>query len=123
MDTAALVYATFPDKACAERIATTLLEERLIACANLLGGVTSLYRWEGAITASSEWAMLAKTQQHRVQDCIRRIGEQHPYQCPAIIALPIAAGDGTFLSWVASETDDNTASTNAAIQGLNITGN
>lgn len=100
-----LAVSTAPDAAVAERIARTLLEERLIACANLLPGVTSLYRWQGQVQRDGEVMMLLKTRRSRVEALGVRLAELHPYDVPELIAVTLEAGLPSYLAWVRDETD------------------
>ncbi len=99
----ALVLSTVPDTAVAERIARQLVEERLIACANLVPGLTSVYRWEGAVNAEPEVLLLMKTPRAALERLARRLPELHPYQVPELIVLPVEAGLDAYCSWVAAE--------------------
>jgi periplasmic divalent cation tolerance protein len=98
------VYITAPDRAVALAIARTLVEERLAACANLLGSITSIYRWEGKIHEEDEVALIAKTSEVRVPALIARVKSIHPYSVPCIVVWPIAAGHPAYLDWISAET-------------------
>lgn len=99
-----LAVSTAPDAQVAERIARVLLQERLIACANLLPGVTSLYRWQGEVQCDAEVVMLLKTRQSRVEALGTRLAELHPYEVPELIAVTLEAGLPSYLAWVRDET-------------------
>jgi periplasmic divalent cation tolerance protein len=106
MSDVSLIYTTWPDMESAKAAAGTLLEERLIACANLLPGGTSLYRWKGAMQEEAEWVMILKTA--RAADCAARVKALHPYEEPAILEW-LVEEDGSsegFLAWVRAETLD-----------------
>ena len=98
------VYATFPSNAEAQRIARTLVEERLAACANLLGPCRAVYRWQGAIEEAAEVAALFKTRAGLAERLIARLAELHPYELPAAIVWPIAAALPAYSAWVVQET-------------------
>lgn len=98
-----LVYITAKDKPEAEAIATALLEARLIACANIMDGAESLYRWEGNIQRAREAVLICKTVEARVGEVIARVQALHGYEVPCITAWPIAAGNEAFLQWVGEE--------------------
>lgn len=98
------VYVTCPDEATAERIARDLLEQRLVACANLVPGVRSLYRWEGRIHDEREVAMLMKTRRALVPRIEAAVRVMHPYGTPCVVAFDLAGGDKRYLDWVAKET-------------------
>lgn len=93
----ALIWCPFPDSASASRICSTLLDERLIACANMLPGMVSLFAWNGERGESAETGVLLKTDAALLDKAIARLGELHPYHEPAILgwrcdgALPATA--------------------------------
>ncbi|MCP5158379.1 MAG: divalent-cation tolerance protein CutA [Gammaproteobacteria bacterium] len=99
-----VVYCTCPDRAVAEHIAESIVNERLAACVNLLQGLISIYRWQDEIQRDSEWLLIIKTR-HTVYSLLEaRIRELHPYNTPEIIALPIQVGSATYLDWIADNT-------------------
>jgi periplasmic divalent cation tolerance protein len=97
------IYSTFPDQPTAERITRTLVEEGLVACANLFG-IDSVYRWQGAVETATECAALLKTRQALYQAVEDRIRQLHPYEVPAIVAYPIVAGHAEYLRWIDEST-------------------
>lgn len=101
---ALLCLCTCPDRDAAGRIARTLVDERLAACVNLLPGVTSVYRWQGAVETGEEVLMLAKTVPERLQALTARIVELHPYDVPEVVAMQVDAGLPAYLEWIAGET-------------------
>jgi periplasmic divalent cation tolerance protein len=104
MSEIATVYATFADAEEAERIARTLVEERLAACANILGPCRSIYRWEGAIEDTSEMAVLFKTRADLARGLIERLAALHSYEVPAATVWPIAATLPGYRKWVLDST-------------------
>ncbi len=91
----------------AQAIATALVTDRLAACVQILGPVTSTFRWQGAVQTSDEWLCMAKTRQSlydQVQQAIRRL---HTYGTPEIIATAIVEGSPSYLDWLSSETDES----------------
>jgi periplasmic divalent cation tolerance protein len=104
MEPVLLVLTNMPDLATAQSIAQRLVEQRLAACVNLMPGVQSVYRWQGAIEQAQEITLLIKTTQHRYAELEQAIKQMHPYDLPEIIVLPIAAGMPAYLQWVAQET-------------------
>jgi len=98
------VYATFADAEEAGRIARALVEERLAACANILGPVRSIYRWDGKIEDATEVAALFKTRADGAEALIARLGAMHSYEAPAAVVWPIAHALPTYADWVAAET-------------------
>ena len=95
-----LMLCTCPDRDKALELAEALVGERLAACVNLIPGLTSVYRWEGAIQQDSEVLLLIKTQETRVAALIERLRQLHPYEVPEIIAIPISEGLPDYLSWI-----------------------
>lgn len=94
------VTITLPDRALADQVAARLVEERLVACAQVVGPVSSIYRWEGAIERAEEWYCHLKTTQERVPALRTRILALHPYEVPEIVVLPIVGGEPAYLRWV-----------------------
>jgi len=99
-----LIYATFPDVETAERICSHLVERRLIACANILPGMRSVFRWEGKVAFEGEVAALLKTVVERSQAAIEEGVRLHPYDTPAFVVLDVRGGHGPFLNWLKDET-------------------
>jgi periplasmic divalent cation tolerance protein len=99
-----LIYITTKDVAEARAIGRTLIEERLAACVNILDGMQSLYWWDGAVQDEREALLLAKTRGEMVPKLIARVKVLHSYECPCVVAVPIAEGHPDFLRWVADET-------------------
>ena len=98
-----LILSTCPDADTAQRLARTLVEERLAACVSLLPGVLSTYRWQGRVEQANEVQLLAKTSADRRDALMARLAELHPYELPEILAVEIA-GLPAYLDWVAAET-------------------
>lgn len=99
-----LIYMTAPSHDEALKIARVLVEERLAACANVLGGITSIYWWDGKLNQEGEVALTAKTRVGQVEALIARVRAIHPYDCPCVVAMPIVAGNPAFLEWIGQET-------------------
>ena len=99
-----VVFVTCPNRRAAERIGRTLVEEHLAACANILQGLTSIYRWEGKVCRDPEVLVLLKTRRSCFPALARRLRELHPYSVPEIVALPVALGSPAYLAWVAAST-------------------
>ena len=100
-----LVYITVADAEEAKLIARTAVSEKLAACANMLGTINSLYWWEDKIQEEPEIAILLKTSEECKTALIERVKSIHSYECPCIVAIPIADGNPDFLSWVQSKTE------------------
>jgi periplasmic divalent cation tolerance protein len=98
---ALIVFSTFPDIEIARHIVGTLVEERLIACGNIVPKVESIYRWRGAVEKNEETFAVMKTEIARYQQVERRIREMHPYDVPECIALRVADGLPDYLRWIA----------------------
>ena len=101
-----LVFVTAPDLEVAGRIARALVDDRLAACASLLPGLTSIYRWRGEVQEDAEVLLLIKTSSERLADLERRVAELHPYEVPEIIALDPAHVEPRYLAWLQSETSE-----------------
>jgi periplasmic divalent cation tolerance protein len=99
-----LIYVTAPGRDEALSLARTLVEERLIACANVLDGMTSVYWWEGCVQQDPEAVMICKTRSDLAEAVIARVKDLHSYACPCVVAMPIAAGNPAFLAWIDAET-------------------
>lgn len=99
-----LLYITVPSALEANSIVRQLLEERLIACANVMAGATSHYRWQGKIEQAEEAVVFAKTTPALAERVIARVKSLHSYECPCIVTLPIMQGYSPFLDWIAGET-------------------
>lgn len=100
MTDALAVLVTAPDADTAARIARTLVEERLAACGNLVPGVRSIYRWEGAVHDEAEVLLVLKTTTGAVDRLRARVVELHPYSVPEVLALPVSAGHEPYLAWL-----------------------
>ena len=97
-------FITAPDAQSARRIARTLVEERLAACVNIVPGVASIYRWEGAVHEDAEQLLLAKTTADRLAALAERLAVVHPYALPELVALTPSGGSARYLAWVRAET-------------------
>ncbi|NNJ25831.1 divalent-cation tolerance protein CutA [Alienimonas chondri] len=102
-DRVAFLYATAPDAKTAASLARALVEERLIACGNVLPGMQSVYRWEGSVTTDTEAVLIAKTTADRAAAAIARLAELHPYEIPAITRFDAAGALPAFAAWVSEE--------------------
>ncbi|HOV57946.1 MAG TPA: divalent-cation tolerance protein CutA [Rhodanobacteraceae bacterium] len=95
-----LAYCTCPNPDVADRLARTLVEERLAACVSRVPGVVSTYRWQGQVEVAAEVLLLIKTTQERFEALRTRLVELHPYDVPEVIACAIAAGHTPYLDWL-----------------------
>lgn len=101
---ACVILVTTGSEAEAETIATALLEERLVACVNILSPIRSLYRWEGKIADDREWLLVIKTRAERFAAVEARVRALHSYELPEVIGLPLLAGSAGYLGWILKET-------------------
>jgi periplasmic divalent cation tolerance protein len=106
MSEVVVLYTTWPDAETAEAFAAEAVAERLAACANILGPMRSVYRWNGAIDQATEVPMLLKTTiicAERLRDLVL---SRHPYETPCVITLSVTTegSNPAFLDWVAQET-------------------
>ncbi len=99
-----LVYITMDSYEAAEILSKKLIEENLVACVNILPGMTSFYRWQGTIETAKETVMIAKTQASLVDQLTTRVKSLHSYTVPCVVAVPIEGGNPDFLKWVGQET-------------------
>jgi len=99
-----LVLTTLPADHDARSLASTLVEERLAACATILGEVHSVYRWEGKIASEREQQLIIKTTAARAPALVARIKELHPYTLPEIIVVPTRGGLDAYTRWVSEMT-------------------
>lgn len=98
------VYVTVPTATEAETIAEVAVSERLAACANILPGMRSVYRWQGAVEKAEETVLILKTRAVLFDQLAVRVRALHSAACPCIVALPLEAGAPDFLAWLARET-------------------
>lgn len=103
---ARVVLMTAPDADSARRIARALVEERLAACVNIVPGITSIYRWEGALHEDAEHLLVAKTERNRLAALAERLAVLHPYALPELLALSPSGGSERYLAWVCAETEE-----------------
>lgn len=102
----ALVVSTLAGLEEAVALARQLVEERLIACGNVLPGVRSVYRWEGQVHEEPEVLLLMKTRWPLVQRLFARVGEIHPYEVPELVALRPDQVAQAYGRWVQHETTE-----------------
>jgi len=100
-----LIYVTAANADEANRIAETVVTEHLAACANMLDGVTSLFRWDGKLCRENEAVLMLKTTQEQSGALMARIKELHSYECPCVVSLPIENGNPDFLKWIADSVE------------------
>lgn len=99
-DEAIVVLVTTGSAEESERIARALVEERIVACVNIVPGITSIFRWEGKIEHSAESLMICKTKRDRFDDLTTTVKQQHSYSTPEIVAISAAAVETGYLRWL-----------------------
>lgn len=99
-----VVLTTVESREQAETIARMLVERQLAGCVQIVGPITSVYRWQGAVETAGELLLLIKTRSSIYPDLERTLIDIHPYQTPEIIALPVEAGFQGYLSWLVDST-------------------
>ena len=96
----AVVLSTVGTEDEASRIAHALVDRRLAACVNVIPGVGSTYRWQGAVRTDTEWLLVVKTRRDRFEEVRAAIRELHTYEVPEVVMLDIADGDAAYLAWI-----------------------
>ncbi|MGO9056180.1 MAG: divalent-cation tolerance protein CutA [Candidatus Binataceae bacterium] len=99
-----VVFVTAPDEDRAVKLGRALVEERLAACANLVGPIRSIYRWKDKIEDAAEHLLIIKTRASLYSALEKRVKELHPYEVPEIIAINIESGLPQYLSWIHEST-------------------
>jgi periplasmic divalent cation tolerance protein len=97
------VTVTFNGEAIARQLARSLVEERLAACAQVSGPISSTFRWQGAVRVATEWHCFVKTTADRVEAVERHIAQLYPADTPEVIAVPIVGGSAAYLDWIRAE--------------------
>lgn len=97
-----VVIVTAANREEAVKIVRSLLEERLIACANIVGPISSIFWWEGKIDEASEFLVFMKSHENHFERLSERVMEIHSYELPEIIALPIIKGSPSYLEWLSA---------------------
>ncbi len=95
-----VILVTAKDKTEAQKIARGLLAKKLIACANILDGVQSLFWWEGKIDDANETLLVLKSRSEHLKEVTAAVKELHSYQVPEVIALSILGGNQDYLNWI-----------------------
>jgi len=100
------VFVTTANEEEAVRIAKTIVTERLAACANMVSGLRSIYRWKGEIWDTEERLLMIKTRAALFPALEQRIRALHSYEVPEIVGIPITAGSPAYLGWILENTQD-----------------
>ena len=95
-----VVYVTAGSADEADRLARSLVDERLAACVNRINSVQSVYRWQGKVEQSEEELLIIKTSRDRFAALEKRVRELHSYSVPEVIALPVIEGSSNYLKWL-----------------------
>lgn len=104
-DDIVVILVTAPDAESGRRVARDLLDRRLVACANLVPGIRSMFWWKEALEESEEVLVLLKARGSDVGAIAARVEEVHPYEVPEVLALPVTRGLEAYVNWVHDETD------------------
>jgi periplasmic divalent cation tolerance protein len=104
-----LLLSTLPTPEAAEEMVARLVDERLIACGNLVPGLRSIYRWQGEVARETEVLAILKTSRSRVGELLRRAAELHPYEVPELVAIAPETVAGAYARWVREETSEERA--------------
>ena len=100
-----VVLITSKNKQEAQKIAAKLVEDKLIACANIIDPIESIFRWEGKVDNTSESLLILKTRKSLFKRVVKAVKSVHSYSVPEIIALPIIDGSGDYLKWINDSTN------------------
>jgi periplasmic divalent cation tolerance protein len=99
-----LVFSSLPDEAAAQKLARHLVDAKLAACVNVLSPCISTYRWRGAVEEAREVPVIIKTTAAGYPALEAAIRDNHPYELPEIVAVPLVRGLPAYLEWVTAET-------------------
>jgi periplasmic divalent cation tolerance protein len=102
-----LVITSVKNRKEARKMALVLVQRKLAACVQILGPMTSVFRWERKIKRTREYLCFIKTTKKRTEQVIREIQEIHSYETPEIIVVPIVGGQLDYLRWVEKECQGN----------------
>ena len=105
------VMTTVGSREDAQRIANALVERRLAGCVQVIGPITSTYRWEGAVETDQEWLCLIKSSADLYPTLERELEELHPYDVPEILAVPVLQGSPGYLDWLEDQLRPSPAET------------
>ena len=100
MTEALVAMTTFATEDDAARVVRVLVEERLVACGNILPGARSIYRWKDGVADEREVVVLMKTRKQDWTALLSRLHELHPYETPELVALRVAAGAPKYMAWL-----------------------
>ncbi|MEW6049893.1 MAG: divalent-cation tolerance protein CutA [Candidatus Zixiibacteriota bacterium] len=104
MESVRIVYISIPRDE-AEKMAMALVERRLAACINVVPRIHSYFWWDDAVQTDEESMLIVKTTKQKFQALMEYVIENHPYELPEIIALPLVAAFPDYINWVKTETN------------------
>jgi periplasmic divalent cation tolerance protein len=104
MDRAVFVYTTFPSLVEAEAAATVIVEQRLAACANILPGMVSVYRWQGKVERAAEVVAIFKTRASLADGVRQAVRHNHSYELPAVAVIALDSVDSDYFGWILDQT-------------------
>ena len=97
---ARVVLVTAPGGEVAESLVRRVVEEGLVACGNIVPGMTSIFRWQGTVERQTEVLIVFKTTEAGAERLVQRVPELHPYDVPEVLVLRVDGGHGPYLDWV-----------------------
>lgn len=97
---ARVVLVTVPDEVTGQSLVRRLVEEEVVACGNIVPGITSVYRWQGRVEQDTEALVVFKTTAAGAERLVRRVPELHPYDVPEVLVLPVEAGHRPYMEWI-----------------------
>lgn len=95
-----VIFVTAKNRREANKIAARLVQDRLVACVNIVEGVQSIFWWEGKVDKAGEALLILKSKKSRLQKVVKTVKALHSYTVPEIIALPIVGGNEDYLNWI-----------------------
>ena len=98
-----VLFITTPTTEAAQRISRALLEQRKVACVNIVPRVSSLFWWQGKINSARESLLIVKTTASQLNELVTLVKELHSYDVPEIVAMPIVGGNQDYLEWIGNE--------------------
>ena len=99
-----VIYITTGSISEAKKIGQSLVEEKLVACSNIISPIHSIYKWQGKMCDDKEAMLMMKTKKKLFKQIVKRVEELHSYDVPEIIAIPIIEGSSKYMSWIDEET-------------------
>lgn len=100
-----VIFVTAKDEAQANRIAEKLVQDRLVACANIVPGIQSVFWWDGKVDRAQEVLLILKSRRRHFHAIAKTVHALHSYDCPEVIALPIVEGNKDYLKWMMESTN------------------